>query len=304
MWGRVPHREIPRWGTCAERDDARSGPTPQGGSRRHRWESRWGLGAPGHASLPPCSSIAGRLARPLPSTAPRAVEPRRRPSSCPRLSSTRKTSKIPARILPIRNASPYCSPLPACLSCLPQRSQTVTGHVPSIHLPFQTEIREPSPEFPGRQNTCVWRSDARWRSEKVCEKWHGHPAREIPWHRRPADVALSGELKERRGGSGCVIEWSRAGIGNRCFGRVGCAVSEVSVGSVARGGEGDSLPGAGSSVRKITRARNQKRPGTSGGGRNQEGEALNRTASEGIRWWAALPGFPPTQGLPEILLTN
>jgi hypothetical protein len=30
---------------------------------------------------------------------------------------------------------------------------------------------------------------------------------------------------------------------------------------------------------KITRARNQRRPGTSGGGRNQEGEALNRTAS-------------------------
>ena len=37
---------------------------------------------------------------------------------------------------------------------------------------------------------------------------------------------------------------------------------------------------------KITRARNQKRPGTSGGGRNQEGEALNRTPSVGIRLWA------------------
>jgi hypothetical protein len=39
---------------------------------------------------------------------------------------------------------------------------------------------------------------------------------------------------------------------------------------------------------KITRARNQKRPGTSGRGRNQEGEALNQTGSVGIRPWAVL----------------
>ncbi len=39
---------------------------------------------------------------------------------------------------------------------------------------------------------------------------------------------------------------------------------------------------------KITRARNQKRPGTSGGGRKQEGEALNQTPSVGIRLWAVL----------------
>jgi hypothetical protein len=37
---------------------------------------------------------------------------------------------------------------------------------------------------------------------------------------------------------------------------------------------------------KITRARNQKRPGTNGRGRNQEGEALNCTPSVGIRRWA------------------
>ncbi len=37
----------------------------------------------------------------------------------------------------------------------------------------------------------------------------------------------------------------------------------------------------GPSVGKITRARNQNRPGTSGRDRNQEGEALNRTPSVG-----------------------
>jgi len=50
----------------------------------------------------------------------------------------------------------------------------------------------------------------------------------------------------------------------------------------------------GPAARKITRARNQKRPGTSGGGRNQEGEASGRDsfrracprAGGGIRRWA------------------
>jgi hypothetical protein len=37
----------------------------------------------------------------------------------------------------------------------------------------------------------------------------------------------------------------------------------------------------GPSGSKITRARKKKRPGTSGGRRNQEGEALNQTASVG-----------------------
>jgi len=64
---------------------------------------------------------------------------------------------------------------------------------------------------------------------------------------------------KRRGGSGCGIESPRSGVGNRCFGRVG------------------------PSARKITRARNQKRPGTRGRGRgrSQEGEALNRSPSVG-----------------------
>ena len=37
---------------------------------------------------------------------------------------------------------------------------------------------------------------------------------------------------------------------------------------------------------KITRARNQKRPGTSGGGRNQEGEAVNRDSFRRNPPWA------------------
>ncbi len=65
-----------------------------------------------------------------------------------------------------------------------------------------------------------------------------------------------------RGGSGCANGGIVPGTGSRGVGRVG------------------------PSVRKITRARNQKRPGTSGGGRKQEGEALNRTPSVGIRLWA------------------
>ena len=52
----------------------------------------------------------------------------------------------------------------------------------------------------------------------------------------------------------------------------------------------------GPSASKITRARNQKRPGTSGGGRNQEGEASNRdsfrrkgTPNAMYRVWEGLP---------------
>jgi hypothetical protein len=76
-----------------------------------------------------------------------------------------------------------------------------------------------------------------------------------------------------------VIESSRSATGSRCFGRVGCNASDVSGGSLDRSGQSTSLLNARSSVSKITRARNQKRPGTSGGGRNQEGKAPNETPS-------------------------
>ncbi len=68
--------------------------------------------------------------------------------------------------------------------------------------------------------------------------------------------------KKRRGGSGCGNVEACSGRGGRRVGRVG------------------------PSVRKITRARNENRPGTSGGGRKWESEALNLTASVGIRLWA------------------
>ena len=42
----------------------------------------------------------------------------------------------------------------------------------------------------------------------------------------------------------------------------------------------------GPSGSKITRARKEKRPRTSGRGRNPEGEARHRTPSAGIRLWA------------------
>jgi hypothetical protein len=67
---------------------------------------------------------------------------------------------------------------------------------------------------------------------------------------------------KRRGGSGCGNIGAFPRTRSRGIGRVGPSGS------------------------KITRARNQKRPGTSGGGRKQEGEALNRTPSVGIRPWA------------------
>jgi len=60
---------------------------------------------------------------------------------------------------------------------------------------------------------------------------------------------------KRRGGSGCGNGRTLPGTESRGSGRVGPSVS------------------------KITRARNRKRPGTSGGGRKQESEALNRTGS-------------------------
>ncbi len=70
---------------------------------------------------------------------------------------------------------------------------------------------------------------------------------------------LPSQTTKRRGGSGCGNVGTFPRTGSRGVGRVGPSVS------------------------KITRARNQKRPGTSGGSRNQEGEALNRTPSVGIR---------------------
>jgi hypothetical protein len=136
MWGRAggPQRLIPRWGTpayrefgspnamervwgalprqgtCAKRGRPGLGPPPQGDSRRHRWESRWGIGAPGHAGLPLRSSIAGRLARPpqvRPADQLNLILGPYRPT---RLPQDRKTFKIPTR-----KAAPCCSPLPACL---------------------------------------------------------------------------------------------------------------------------------------------------------------------------------------------
>ncbi len=66
------------------------------------------------------------------------------------------------------------------------------------------------------------------------------------------------DAEKRRGGSGCGNVGTFPRTGSRRVGRVGPSVS------------------------KITRARNQKRPGTSGCGRNQEGEASNETPSVGM----------------------
>jgi hypothetical protein len=89
------------------------------------------------------------------------------------------------------------------------------------------------------------------------------------------------ERAQRRGGSGGGNGSVCSGIGGRGFGRVGCSGSAASVGSLVRGRAGISHRGVGSSASKITRARNQKRPGTSGGGRNLEGEAAQETPSAG-----------------------
>ena len=67
-----------------------------------------------------------------------------------------------------------------------------------------------------------------------------------------ADVGVPAMKTKRRGGSGCGDVGTFPRTASRGIGRVGLSVS------------------------KITRARNQKRPGTSGRGRNQEGEASNR----------------------------
>ncbi len=67
---------------------------------------------------------------------------------------------------------------------------------------------------------------------------------------------------KRRGGSACGNGGTAPRTGSRGIGRVGPSGS------------------------KITRARNENRPGTSGGGRNQEGEALDRTPSAEVRLWA------------------
>jgi hypothetical protein len=77
----------------------------------------------------------------------------------------------------------------------------------------------------------------------------------------PSDGISPGTTK-RRGGSGCGNGGPCLRLGSRCIGRVGPSVS------------------------KITRARKAKTPSTSGRGRNQESEALNRTPSVGIRRWA------------------
>jgi hypothetical protein len=76
--------------------------------------------------------------------------------------------------------------------------------------------------------------------------------------------------EKRRGGSGGGKVGACPRTVSRCTGRVGPSGS------------------------KITRARNRKRPGTSGGGENPEGEAVQATPSEGIRLWAVLQrGFGP-----------
>jgi hypothetical protein len=75
---------------------------------------------------------------------------------------------------------------------------------------------------------------------------------------------------KRRGGSGCGKVGACPDRVSRCIGRVG--------------------PSAG----KITRARNQKRPGTSGGGRNPEGEASGRDSFRRSPLMGRLPkGFGP-----------
>ncbi len=90
----------------------------------------------------------------------------------------------------------------------------------------------------------------------------------------PGDGATAKRTK-RRGGSGC----GNVGTFPRTESRgIGCV---------------------GPSGSKITRARNQKRPGTNGGGRNQEGEALNRTPSEEIRLWAVFPRGSAHEPPPE-----
>ncbi len=66
----------------------------------------------------------------------------------------------------------------------------------------------------------------------------------------------------------------------------------LSVGSVrfARATRSSGLSGptrgVGSPASRITRARKEKKPGTSGGSRNPEGEAGDETSSVGIRLWA------------------
>ena len=72
-----------------------------------------------------------------------------------------------------------------------------------------------------------------------------------------AKAGQNRQEEKRRGGSGCGNGGTFPRTGSRGIGRVGPSGS------------------------KITRARNTKRPGTSGGGRNPEGEALPRPPSVG-----------------------
>jgi hypothetical protein len=113
------------------------------------------------------------------------------------------------------------------------------------------QVRRPQiPRFPG--TAAEWR--CRWQKGDVVK----HPTRRaytLPRGEERAEFPNRGvrpDTEERRGGSG----GGNGGIVPRTG---SCRVGRV-----------------GPSGRKITRARNQKRPGTSGGGRNPEGEASNR----------------------------
>ena len=90
----------------------------------------------------------------------------------------------------------------------------------------------------------------------------------------PAATAGQNRQEEkRRGGSRCGNGETLPRPGSRCIGPVGPSGS------------------------KITRTRNQKRPGTSGGGRKPEGEALHRIGSVGIRRGAVGPRVRPLSRL-------
>ena len=90
---------------------------------------------------------------------------------------------------------------------------------------------------------------------------------------------------KRRGGSGCGNVGTCPGTGR---GRPLCLPSQGDH-------RGSPLQGrVGSSVSKITCARNQKRPGTSGRGRDREGEASNRDSFRRNLLMGRLPkGFGP-----------
>jgi len=90
----------------------------------------------------------------------------------------------------------------------------------------------------------------------------------------PGDGAAPNRTK-RRGGSGGGNGGTVPRIGSRGIGRVGPSAS------------------------KITRARNQKTPGTSGGGRNPEGEAPNQDSFRRNPPMGRLPGGSAHEPPPE-----